>query len=266
MNQGITKWTQQQQQVRDKKDTVDLPFRPFLRWFDRNVEKLFIGAAKQMKENEDSHPHQEQSLESSSSEEDIAAQEEYPMATNAKNIDPNPTKNPTRHLKPSNHHSHTSNSNTERKDILLSDFMTFKNQPSKNKVASHPKSPNHGDVLDTSKKDHIVFVDRESTEPVKDSIDDSTCDDSVQSDCVELPSLEDTISNDSLGDGKPRGTEIRFKGLELSENTSTLRTETVTLTVECLKCKTKTDMKTDKSRYSMQYDTCTKRSHDYHMT
>lgn len=45
-----------------------------------------------------------------------------------------------------------------------------------------------------------------------------------------------------------KGTEIKLKGLELSENTSTIRANTIALTLECARCKGREDHQTISSR------------------
>ena len=48
VNGGIKQWISNHEEVRQSKDTVELPFRPFLRWLDRNLETLFIEAGKKV--------------------------------------------------------------------------------------------------------------------------------------------------------------------------------------------------------------------------
>ena len=48
VNDGIKKWILKQEETRQLKDTVELPFRPFLRWLDRNLEALFIDAGRKV--------------------------------------------------------------------------------------------------------------------------------------------------------------------------------------------------------------------------
>jgi len=187
-----------------------------------------------------------------------AAYQEYPEAINAGNISPNLEAFVNKQQQHKQYHNANS-SNTERKDILLSDFLTFKAQPTRSKT-THSKPSHQGDSLEKSSKDRIVFVNKEAIDDSAkrlvdiqtfDDVDD--VDDVDDTDVTELPSLDDGPGDSVPEDNKPRGTEIRFKGLELCENTSTLRTELVTLTVECAKCKTKTDMKAEKSRYGMLF-------------
>ena len=45
MNDGIKSWIEEREQARDEND---LAFRPFLKWFDRNVETLVLEAGRKV--------------------------------------------------------------------------------------------------------------------------------------------------------------------------------------------------------------------------
>ena len=47
-----------------------------------------------------------------------------------------------------------------------------------------------------------------------------------------------------------KGTEIRFRGVELHENTATVRVTTLTLTVQCVRCKNRDEMPNVKEKYA----------------
>lgn len=216
-----------------------------------------------MKEQEE---HEDENAASDSSEE--TSQEPCPSSieTNesfektdsyVENVYTHPRQNFQHQRKGPQSHSYH-NANPEKIDVLLSDLLTFKSQPPRTKVAADSKSHHHGDTIDMSKKDHIVFVEREasSIHVPTNQISDGACGDVMQLESNSDINWADTMINADLeqsgGDfeqPKPKGTEIRFKGLELYENTSTLRTDAVVLAVECSKCKTKTDIKADKIRY-----------------
>lgn len=46
-----------------------------------------------------------------------------------------------------------------------------------------------------------------------------------------------------------KGTEIRFRGMDLHENTATVRVTSISLTVQCSRCKNRADMPNVKEKY-----------------
>ena len=57
----------------------------------------------------------------------------------------------------------------------------------------------------------------------------------------------DMIDARKSGNSK-RGTEIRFRGMELHENTATVRATSLTFTVQCSRCKNREEMPNVKER------------------
>lgn len=278
-NKGISRWLEQQQVARSTKDTVDLPFRPFLRWLDRNIEELFIEAAREMRKNEtatDTNEEETLDINESYTEEDSSEGMEAKKYENEKkesdreNMGPNKVKDhhrgKTEKKNQQKHKKRMEDSNSyassERKELLLSDFLTFK-KPSKNKgvKAAVSSKGSHGDRTQTedSPKDHIVFVDQDLSvnkgnqtlgraQSDDDDVDDANFENCEGYQIDDGPQGVPLKGGQDVGSEQHRGTEIRFKGLELSENTSTLTTDCVSLTMECLKCKIKTDIKVEKAR------------------
>lgn len=268
----------QQQITRSTKDTVDLPFRPFLRWLDRNIEELFVEAAREMKKNETTTDANEEEPNESCSEEEDSSEaiemKKYGSKENEcerGNKEPNKVKDHHRGRagkKNQQRHKTTEDdtyASSERKELLLSDFLVFK-KPSKNKddKGAVSSKSSHGDRTQTegSSKDHIVFVDQDlSLEKENEIIGKAQSIDmngdgevgNTKFENFEGYQIEDMpkgvpLKEEQDDGNQHRGTEIRFKGLELSENTSTLTTDSVALMMECLKCKTKIDIKVEKTR------------------
>lgn len=48
-NQKIQQWTLNQEELSKDQGILKLYFRPFLRWFDRNLESLFVDGGKQVR-------------------------------------------------------------------------------------------------------------------------------------------------------------------------------------------------------------------------
>lgn len=48
-NQKIQQWTLNQEERSKDQGILKLYFRPFLRWFDRNLESLFVDGGKQVR-------------------------------------------------------------------------------------------------------------------------------------------------------------------------------------------------------------------------
>lgn len=46
-----------------------------------------------------------------------------------------------------------------------------------------------------------------------------------------------------------KGTEVRFRGMELDENTATVRVTSLTFTVQCSRCKNREEMPNVKEKY-----------------
>lgn len=47
--QKIKEWAMKQEQISKDQGILKLYFRPFLRWFDKNLESLFIDGGKQVR-------------------------------------------------------------------------------------------------------------------------------------------------------------------------------------------------------------------------
>ena len=48
-NKKIQQWALNQEKISNDQGLLKLYFRPFLRWFDRNVESLFIDGGKEVR-------------------------------------------------------------------------------------------------------------------------------------------------------------------------------------------------------------------------
>lgn len=160
-------------------------------------------------------------------------------------------------------------SSSERKELLLSDFITFtkpnKTKGNKGAVSSKGCHDNNIQKEEQVKNDHIVFVDQDSDLSLRNH-GAISCDENLMLETTTRSDDDDDINLDSgyqksdsaqklhvkggqgVGNEQHKGTEIRFKALELSENTATLSTDSIALTMECLKCKTRIDAKLDKTR------------------
>ena len=58
----------------------------------------------------------------------------------------------------------------------------------------------------------------------------------------------DMIEARKSGNSK-KGTEIRFRGMELHENTATVRVTSLTFTIQCGRCKNREEMPNVKEKY-----------------
>ena len=57
------------------------------------------------------------------------------------------------------------------------------------------------------------------------------------------------IEAKKFGSSKKGGTEVRFRGMELHENTATVRGTSLTFTVQCGRCKNREEMSNVKEKY-----------------
>ena len=48
-NKKIQQWSLNQEEISNNQGLLKLYFRPFLRWFDRNLESLFVDGGKEVR-------------------------------------------------------------------------------------------------------------------------------------------------------------------------------------------------------------------------
>ncbi|EDO27476.1 predicted protein, partial [Nematostella vectensis] len=251
INGELEKWLGDQRKAREKKDNVNLLFRPFLLWFDRHLEELFIDAGKQMR-----------------------AEEEEKNKCPCSEGHAEPAQH-TEHVNKPQHNPRQGNStrkerNQERRELVLGDFLAVSNKQQKKKVskAKHNQLADRLTMEQTSKVQYVLAADgtmetrynlpsqyrpsmlwSEEDEYQHQQSTGALPQESLRSDSGQESDDDKQQGDEPARDQfKRQGTEIRFKALELTENTSTIAATALALTMECEKCKVKVDVKVDRAK------------------
>ncbi|XP_002732573.1 uncharacterized protein LOC100368927 [Saccoglossus kowalevskii] len=183
MNTEVEDWIMQRHNDNIKQDKVDLMFRPFLRWLDRNLESMFTNAARKYK------------------------MEVVAKAAGFEFI-------PSDHLATSDEKAVMPEGEpTDRKDEGLTVLRK-----------SGFKADNDMESQELIKMEDLQIKQREIDED------------------------EDKERSDSKQLNEHRGTEIKLRGLELTENTATMNCTKLSISIQCVKCKGKWDITTPAHR------------------
>lgn len=198
---------------------VELLFRPYLRWLDRNMERLFTEGARMLKKD----------IEAEKAGIEFVPYQQLQATVSAPSLEENPLLSQANCLQFENSSRTTCKNPVSKADDTESGQQTF----------VEDMEPN---------------LDQNSDSDSYTSCDDDDDDDDEEHN----PSTISTeVKQDSIITGPRRGTEVTFVGLKLGEGTATLVAEKFTVSLQCNRCKITADLTMSKRHtYTAQCEKC----------
>ncbi|XP_078374133.1 uncharacterized protein LOC144657650 isoform X1 [Oculina patagonica] len=252
--QKIKEWAMKQEQICIDQGILKLYFRPFLRWFDSNLESLFIDGGRQVRRNivssitahgtpinnpeQDSLNVSDLTTGSRENHERVIVND-HENQCSIKQVD-------SEHVKRTQNNGSSDgcqmfekeDGKTEQSLCKVIELKTI--QGTQNDTLQ--TSTSDTDASNMSEMDDLKQVvgmgSTFSTVSMHDSNEEDkfASKDTMQSNQSETH-CQDTVASSTVR----RGTEIQFKGLNLEENVSTLRGNRIVLTLECNRCRQRID-------------------------